>query len=354
METQRSKYLFWEFLEIGDEDRNNRAIHRKLTFHDQIESLGGQWIDSEYSFMEKDRILVREEIKRAEATYKAEAAQQIRDEDTLLRDFSRIIVGERGIKVEALDSFDGIADSGIARMKQLADADNQAEISTIIKSWCLDAEQIEGDDSLIDGRLLAKLLYRVNQCVRHGFIEDMELLIDLVFTQKGQIEILLGGQTDIKDFVSWVIDNKTDLQRTAFADLGKRGWNNSLPHFLEHLAKRLGLEYQSIKAKGGKITHPETGTTTYLKTYRRKKLIESYKRMKMPDIPKKVSDQEEWLFHNIRIARLNKRRLSKAEEDYFECMADRVLISRPEIISNETYQRILNSRINRELEIREA
>jgi len=342
MKKTASDILFALFLDREDRNRDGRAINRKLAFHEMIDGLGGEWVENDYQFTERERILVREAIKEAEATYSKEAEQKLKEETNLLHQFSRIVVESKGIRAELLTDEEEIDFPTLKRLKQISEAKHRDQVNSIIEAWERDIDEL--DDSspeLIGGRLLSKILYLVDKALNKGFIEDMEKLIDLPFTQKGEIEVFLEGTPEIDEFVSYVKENNQLIKKMAFGRFGHEGWNNALPHFLRHIAKLMDWDYKFIAKEKGIVE-------------RYKKVIAQCERQKFKDIPKDKTAQKEWAIEFVRMKRKSGGRLTTIEQDLFRSMTSRAILSRREIISNNTFHRILDFRVNRHLESREA
>jgi len=332
--------LFAEFLKQGDELHKNKSINRKTTFHCSIENLGGEWLPNDYQFVEKDRILVREEVKKAEATYNAEYALKLREEDAVLKAWSLITYGEQGMEFAELLNYDGIDDPTMRRLKELSKTKNERAANTIIDAWTKEVIEMESDNPLIDGALFSKLLHKVDQTLKGYFIEDMELLIDLPFSQKGEIEIVMSGDSKIEAFNSFVWDNRQELKRTLFKDATGYSKPIAFKTIMNTLCKTLNWDFEVIKAEAGKVQA-------------QKDLIAYYKKTKIPGVPKASLPQKQWLFQHLMFQRKN-RRLREIELKYFRCMSDRAIIRQKPHILKAVFHRLEESRIERGIQNRET
>lgn len=340
MKNQVSFDLFAQFLKQGDELHKNKSINRKTTFHSLIENLGGEWVDNDYRFEERERILARKEVKKAEATYNTEDAQKLREEDVVLKAWSSITYGDRGMEFAELLNYEGIEDPTMRRLKELAKEENQSKAKTIIDAWTKEVEEMESDNPVISGELFSKLLHKIDKTLNGYFIEDMESLIDLPFTQKGEIEIVLTGEPKIAAFNKYIWDNRQELKRTLFKSASEYSEAKAFQTIMDTLCKTMNWDFEIIKAEVGKVKA-------------QKNLIAYYHRMKMPGIPKASIPQKEWLFEQLMITRKN-RRLRDIEMAYFRCMSDRAMIRQKPHILNTVFHRLEQSRLDRGLQSREA
>jgi len=332
--------LFAEFLKQGDELYEKKSINRKATFFSLIENLGGEWVDNEYRFVERDRILVREEVKKAEATYNAELSKELREQESLLRAWSLITYGDRGAELAEVLDYDGIDDPTIRKLKGLAEEENETKTKTIIDAWTKEVEEIDSDNTLINGELFSKLLHKIDKTLNGYFIEDMESLIDLPFTQKGEIEIVLTGEPKIEAFNKHIWDNRQELKRTLFKTAADYSEPKGFKTIMETLCKTLNWDFEVIKAETGKVKAQQD-------------LIAHYKKLKMSGIPKAKKAQKEWLFEQLMITRKN-RPLRDTEMGYFRCMSDRAIIRQRPHILNTVFYRLKESRICRGIQNRET
>jgi len=340
MKNQVSTDLFAQFIKEGGELHKNRSINRKTTFHNLIEDLGGEWVENEYKFEQRDRILVREEIKKAEATYKAELVQKTREEETLLLAWSKITYGDGGMEFAELRNYEGIDDRIILHLNKLAKEQNQTTAKSIIDAWTKEVEEMESDNALIDGRLFSKILHKIDKTLNGYFIKGMKSLIDLPFTQSGEMEIVLTADPKIELFNDFIWDNRKDLERTIFHRAAGYGKPKGFKTIMDVLCKTMNWDFEFIKAEGGKVQA-------------QKDLIAYYKKTKIPGVPRTSLPQKQWLFDHLMFQRKN-RRLKPQEMAYFKCMADRAIIRQRPHILNTVFHSLKESRIDRGIQIREA
>ena len=329
------------------ESYKNRSINRKTTFRQLIENEGGEYFLSEFAFTEADKALANEEMKSAEATYNPETEAELETEEALLVAWSEIISGENGLEIAQLLNYDGIDKTTITRMKELAQPENLQRAKTIIDCWTKEVSEFETETPFIHGQLLAQLLHGVDQTLEIHFIDGMKSLIDLPFTQEGQIEIFLTGESGIEQFQQFLLDNRSELEATPFKDAAAHGTDKIFQKMMEKLCELMNWDFTFIERVSGTKKNPGATKNEYIKVIRRKALVEYYKEIKLA-VPKKSREQEPWLLEYLLNENLN-RTLRIKEQDYLDCLADRAIIRRRPHILNTALNGIQAARSLRDV-----
>ena len=325
------------------ESYENRSINRKTAFRQSMEKNGAEYHESEFGFTDADRTWAKEAVEAAEATYSPEKAKEREAEEALLVAWSEIISGDNGLEIAQLLNYDDIDKATIEHMKKLAQPENINRTQTIIDCWTKESADSESGDRVIHGELIGQLLHGVDQVLKGHFIEDMKSLIDLPFTQEGKLEIFLTGGSGIERFQQFLLDNRSELKPTQFNDAAACGKDKMFRRTMETLCGLMNWNFTFIERVSGTKKNPGATKNEYIKVIRRKALVNYYKRIKLPKVPKKSSEQERWLLEYLLNENLI-RTLRIIEQDYLDCLVDRAIIERRPYILNSVYDGIQTAR----------
>ena len=327
IDKKQSDRFYEHFLTMMDKHQERIRNNPERVFEELLERMNVPIVANEYKFTIAEKEKAKRLIKEAEAEYDDEIKARLKKEDEILVEYAKLIVAQNEMKLEYLESIDALQIRELKMMKEMLKDQNVKSLDQFVQTWPLNENEIIYEDhEFINLELLAKMLIRLDESAKGGFIEGMETTLDLLFTEKGEIEFFTSGTDESYEFDDYICRHHDEIKTYAYGGLKTPRKAKNVIHLVKEIARIANLEVEEISKFGGRINGKQ------IAPLKRKELAE-HLRSKNIKISRTPKDERRACYIHVMLKKKEGKALNEIEESFYRTIGDRVILKRKELVN---------------------
>ncbi len=327
IDKKQSDRFYEHFLTLMEKHQERVMSNPERVFEELLERAGVPIVANEYRFTKAEKEKAKRLIKEAEAEYDDEIRDKLKKEDEILVRYAKLIVAQDEMKLEYLEEMDALGIRELMMMREMLKDKNVKALDQITKTWPPNENEIIFEDhDFINLELLAKMLIRLDETAKGGFIEGMETMLDVLFTEKGEIEFFTSGTDEADEFDDYICRHHDEIKQYALGGLKSPRKSKNAIHLVKEIARIANLEIEEIKKDGGTINGKQIAPM-------KSKELGDHLRSKNIKISRTPKDEKRDCYVHVMLKKREGKTLNKIEESFYRTIGDRVILKRKELVN---------------------